>query len=128
EYGYIYETRFQTEVMLKEAAFRTYQGLLLYFGDSKKLVGESAWFLPYEWEKPLSYGVLRNNDVAAFQSALSLLGFYPPRGTSLRDCPVSGNFKECTKNALFAFQTQYGIAERGEFGAETREKLNELFK
>ncbi|MBI3020000.1 MAG: N-acetylmuramoyl-L-alanine amidase [Parcubacteria group bacterium] len=128
EYGYIYEPRFQTEVMLKEAAFRTYQGLLSYFGDSKKLAGESAWFSPYEWWKPLSYGVLRNNDVAAFQSALSLLGFYPPRGMSLRDCPVSGNFKECTKNALIAFQDAHSIAERGEFGAETREKLNVLFK
>lgn len=127
EYGYIYEPRFQTEIMLKEAAFRTYQGLLSYFGDEKKLAKESAWFSPYEWEKPLSYGVLRNNDVAAFQSALSLLGLYPPRDMSLRDCPVSGNFKECTKSALSAFQSQYGISEQGEFGPETRGKLNELF-
>lgn len=127
EYGYIYESRFQTDIMLKEAAFRTYQGLLSYFGDEKKLAKESAWFLPYEWERPLSYGVLRNNDVAAFQSALSLLGFYPPAGTSPRDCPVSGNFKNCTRDALSAFQSRYGISEQGEFGPETRGKLNELF-
>src|SRR3989344_4409529 len=81
EYGYIYEPRFQAEILLKETAFRTYQGLLAYFKDSGKINDEFAWLTPYEWTKPISYGVLKNNDVAAFQSALVALGFYPPRGS-----------------------------------------------
>jgi len=127
EYGYIYEPKFQTDIMLKETAFRTYQGLLSYAGDAGKMTDEFAWLAPYEWTKPLSYGVLKNNDVAAFQSALVALGFYPPSGSSLRDCPVSGNFKNCTREALRGFQEQYGISEGGQFGNETRRKLNEVF-
>ena len=127
EYGYIYEPRFQTELLLKEAAFRTYQGLLPYFGDTV-VKDEFAWLLPYEWEKTVRYGALKNNDVAAFQSALLKLGFYPPSGSTFRDCPVSGNFKDCTQKALGAFQDAHGIVdEAGVLGYKTRQTLNTLF-
>lgn len=128
EYGYIYEPKFRTEILLKEAAFRTYQGLLAYFKDDRKIADEFVWLAPYEWDKPLSYGVLGNNDIAAFQSALMKLGFYPPPGTTLRDCPMSGNFKDCTREALGNFQEQYGILdENGVLGYKTRETLNTIF-
>lgn len=127
EYGYIYEPRFQNDLLLKETAFRTYQGLVSYFGDERKVTDEFAWLFPYTWEKPISRGVLRDSDVAAFQTALLKLGFYPPRGASIQDCPVSGNFKNCTQEALRAFQDYYGINENGEFGIETRKKFNGLF-
>lgn len=128
EYGYIYEPRFQNELLLKETAFRTYQGLVSYFGDSRKITDEFAWLFPYEWKKPLSYGVLRSNDVVAFQAALLKLGLYPPNGASLADCPVSGNFKECTRDALSSFQEKYGIVdEHGVLGYKTRQTLNEIF-
>ena len=128
EYGYIYEPRFQSETFLKETAFRTYQGLVSYFGDSGKIGDEFAWLSPYEWKKPLSYGVLRNSDVVAFQAALLKLGFYPPDGKSLEDCPMSGNFKDCTRDALHAFQEENGILdENGVLGYKTRETLNTMF-
>ncbi len=128
EYGYIYEPRFQNDLLLKETAFRTYQGLVSYFGDGGKITDEFAWLLPYEWEKPLSYGVLRSNDVAAFQSALVKLGFYPPRGASREECPVNGNFKGCTRDALTAFQAKHGIVdEHGVLGYKTRQTLNAIF-
>lgn len=128
EYGYIYEPRFQNDIFLKEAAFRTYQGIVSHFGDSAKIQDEFAWLSPYEWEKPLSYGVLRSSDVAAFQAALLKLGFYPPRGASIEDCPLSGNFKDCTRAALAAFQTEHGIVdENGVLGYKTRQMLNKMF-
>lgn len=128
EYGYIYESRFQNELLLKEAAFRTYQGLVSYFGDNGKITDEFAWLFPYEWKKPLSYGVLRSSDVVALQTALLKLGFYPSGGATFRECPVSGNFKDCTRDALTLFQAKHGIVdENGILGYKTRQTLNAIF-
>lgn len=127
EYGYIYEARFHTDTMLKEAAFRTYQGLRAFFDGDLKTENEFAWTLPYQWKENITEESRLDPDVVALQAALADLDLYPPGGMSARECPINGNFLTCTQAALKAFQKRFGIEQTGLLGPKTREKLNELF-
>lgn len=127
EYGYIYESRFHTDLMLKEAAFRTYEGLLSFFDDKKTVQNRFSWIFPYQWNKNIPFGSKLNDDVIAAQSALFKLGFYPPTGKTKRECPINGNLRTCTRRALANFQQYFEIIGNGEFGPKTRGALNTLF-
>ncbi len=127
EYGYIYESRFLVDAVLKEAAFRTYQGMLSFFNEKQVGVDDFSWTLPYSWNENIVAGSRVNPEVVALQAALSKLGLYPPAGKTVRNCPINGNFLSCTESAVRSFQAKYGIQKTGTVGPKTRRKLNELF-
>jgi len=60
-------------------------------------------------------------EVLNLQRALMLDATVSPKGS------VSGYFDKDTESAVKEFQKKYGIPATGEVGAQTREKLNELY-
>lgn len=138
EYGYIYEPQFQSKdirtAILKELAYQTYLGIEDFFIESKSDDKNSILktsIVPYFWSKELDLGS-KGSDVLSLQYALSVKDHYPPKERTLRNCPLSGFFGECTKDALIDFQKNYlndedFVNESGKLGEKTREKLNVLF-
>lgn len=133
EYGYIYEPQFQDEevrdAILREYAYQTYLGIKAFFAsDEEDNPEKEVAILPYEWHEDLEASRRYDVDVLALQIALSWNGIYPPEGKTLHDCPVSGLFGACTREAVRAFQEKYSISgEDGRVGERTRETLNALF-
>jgi peptidoglycan hydrolase-like protein with peptidoglycan-binding domain len=106
EYGYIYEPQFlhkeTRSLALKDYAYETYLGIQDFFGDAPVRTYSSG-ALPYAWSSPPKEGKT-SPEAYALQSALRYLGYYPPPGKSLSDCPISGYFGACSVAALKAFQ------------------------
>jgi N-acetylmuramoyl-L-alanine amidase len=134
EYGYIYEPQFLNPrvraLAVKELAAQTYLGVLDFFSadlpDILKPYGSAS--LPHLFEDNLKIGTKGNSDVFALQFALSFDDLYPPRGKSVNDCPINGNFGPCTEDSVTDFQKKYGIEPAvGYAGPLTRAKLNEMF-
>lgn len=93
EYGYIYEPIFMDmslrDTALDYSAYATYRGI-------KKMLHE----VPKEKEI-LQVQIAENETTTAnlvWQFQKTLEGVYPPKGKSLRDCPISGYFGECSIN------------------------------
>jgi N-acetylmuramoyl-L-alanine amidase len=131
EYGYIYEKQFinqnTQELAVKELAQQTYLGILDFFNQSKPNKKETA-ILPYQWKNNLKNGLRYNKDVFALQTALVLEEMYPPENFDKHNCPISGNFGNCTLAAVIDFQKKYNIEPTiGFVGPKTREKLNEVY-
>lgn len=132
EYGYIYEPQW-LDVNIRELAaqdfgFRTYLGLYRFFGLRDQKTGKYRTpLLPYVWRKDLKQGLMYNPDVLMLQAALRSQGLYPGEGKENRDCPLSGNFGPCTKQAVIAFQKTQKLPATGLVGPMTRTKLNQLF-
>ncbi len=128
EYGYIYEPQFTNsntkEIILQEMAMQTYLGVLDFFDeDSIKTTAT----LPYRWNFDLKKGMKNNKDIFALQTFLVGEGFYPPFGSNLTNCPMSGGFGNCTLQAVKTFQEEYNIVPAfGFVGSLTRNKLNEF--
>ncbi len=132
EYGYIYEQKFLDddvrEVMMKELAFQTYQGLNRFFGKYGEVFQTyQTTLLPHVWTKPLVQGAGSHPGVLSLQVALLFENLYPPEGESKRDCPLTGNFGPCTARAVKSFQEKYGLPASGTVGELTRQKLNEKY-
>lgn len=133
EYGYIYESQFSSDkirgFVIKDLAFQTYIGIVNFFETDKKLLFKyDTFLLPYRWEETLRRGVKNNESVLALQSALVFEKLYPPEGFDKRECPITGNFGDCTFLALKNFQKKYGIDnETDEVGELTKNKLNEIY-
>lgn len=131
EYGYIYESQFiNSEIRplaIKELAFQTYIGIKNFFEEQSKNAYVSA-ILPYIWKENLEKGMKGSKEVFVLQTALTFKNFYPPENFSKNDCPISGNFGDCTILAVKEFQKKYGIEPISGFvGPLTRKKLNEIF-
>jgi len=131
EYGYIYESQFVNSeirpLIIKELAFQTYSGIMNFF-EGEAGNNRTSAILPYFWKDDLAKGMKNSKEVLALQTALILRNFYPPKNFSKNDCPISGNFGECTFSALKEFQKEYSIEPaNGFFGPMTRKKLNELY-
>ncbi|TSC62963.1 MAG: hypothetical protein G01um101448_68 [Parcubacteria group bacterium Gr01-1014_48] len=130
EYAYIYEPQFQSSVVRKlwlhEAALQTYLGIVDFFENRERGVGETA-VLPYSWMQDLSMGIKNHPDVLALQIALNLEGLYPPQGSTKNDCPLTGIFFECTKRAVKAFQKKYHLEASGIAERLTRAQLHILY-
>jgi N-acetylmuramoyl-L-alanine amidase len=129
EYGYIYEPQFTNPeirpLAMEELAFQTYAGIKNFFEGGQN---RSSVLLPHFWEESLSKGMKNNKEVFILQAALVLEDLYPPENFRKNDCPISGNFGECTLAALQEFQKKYGIEPAsGFFGPLTRKKLNEIY-
>ncbi len=133
EYGYIYETQFINnkirELVLKELAFQTYAGIVDFFDDDqKKSLAYNTILLPHKWNEYLQKGAKSAEGVLALQVALNIEKLYPPNGFDRYECPITGNFGNCTSLALKKFQEKYGINnESEEIGEQTKKKLNDLY-
>jgi len=141
EYGYIYEPQFHVNkirsLFLKELAYQTYRGFMYHFEPETKssTLAEKTRLLPNTWNETLKEGA-RGPAVLALQRALLEEGTYPPSGTTLNDCPLSGYLSACTVKAIKTFQEKYksilllpfGYSfGTGVFGSETRKLLNTLY-
>jgi len=127
EYGYIYEPQFEDgkvrEKTITEMAWQTYLGLNDFFKTkkSKNLAGAIALgSLNKQFEKESKNKSL----IFDFQKALLLLNTYPPKNKSLRECPLTGNFGQCTETALGYFQSSENIlGEEDIVGEKTLKSL-----
>lgn len=126
EYGYIYEPQFQKpsvrEVAVVDYAYATYLGLQDFFKDPIPSTYGSISF-PYDWTKVTGKENERGPGVYALQAALHYLGYYPPRGMSFSDCPVSGVAGSCTRTAIEAYQNAHNLEVTGLLGPQTRAAL-----
>ncbi|MES2471060.1 MAG: N-acetylmuramoyl-L-alanine amidase [Patescibacteria group bacterium] len=132
EYGYIYEQQFQyddtREAMLKDLAFATYLGVQDFINQNyAPSLTYDVLSLPYTWKKSFSQKGAPRMDTYALQMALTYLGTYPPVGKTKNDCPISGAFGPCTRDALKAFQRTFNIEQTGAVGPKTLKLLNEQF-
>ena len=133
EYGYVYEPQFQdgdvSAGVVREYAHQTYLGIEdFFFGDESSSGTTTADVLPHAWARSLSRGMSDDVDVLALQFSLLSEGLYPPKGKTLRDCPLAGTFGSCTASALSAFQKANGIDGDGSgAGEKTLSILNSLF-
>jgi len=127
EYGYIYENQFSDpvlrELMTRELAFQTFQGIKSFFNDE---VEETTTLLSEKIiNSDLYEGQKSHPGVLSLQAHLRLSGLYPPEGKSLSECPIAGNFGDCTKDAVKEFQLKNNIVGSGYVGGITRSKLME---
>ncbi len=138
EYGYIYEPQFVSpavrELYLKELAYQTYLALNHFVqlsspGEFRSSLNFSDLFAG------LKKGLRGSADVLRLQLALRQVGFYPPVGHDLGECPVNGNFFSCTYQAVIAFQEAYAAEilyplnltrGTGYFGVSTLAKIVQL--
>lgn len=126
EYGYITESKFLApelrSTLAKDYAYQTYLGLRDFFKDQTSAKYPTKT-LPRTFANDIPLGTT-SADAYALQTALKVLGYYPPRESTLVSCPVSGVMNECTQVALRAFQKARGIPETGMLDARTRTELN----
>lgn len=69
-------------------------------------------------------GMRNGNDVLQIQLALSSIKYYPDKGSKNNGC--DSWYGEKTANAVKRFQSMYGLKADGDYGNDTREKLNSL--
>lgn len=137
EYGYIYESHLTSALsrdIMRELAYQTYLGLKKYF--EPRAVLADTTLLPYQWESPLKKGMRASRGVLSLQFALHSQGVFPPPGRGLEECPFTGNFGDCTEEAVLMFQKKYadevlnplGLSRgTGQAGSATLKKLQELY-
>lgn len=91
EYGYIYEDVFinpiKRDTTLDYLAYATYSGFLDLLGEKPKEKGVFAASIA-------KYKTTKDNLLWQFEKALD--GQYPPSGKTLKDCPISGFFGDCS--------------------------------
>jgi peptidoglycan hydrolase-like protein with peptidoglycan-binding domain/N-acetylmuramoyl-L-alanine amidase len=125
EYGYIYESKFTNPSVLasvtRDLAYATALGVEDFFG-AESSVRYASRSLPYTFTTDSTAA-----SVYALQVALRSLGYYPVKGSTLTECPVSGTLGSCTVDAITAFQTAKGIKEEGILGPKTRSALHAAF-
>jgi hypothetical protein len=130
EYGYIYESKFtNSEIRLlifKELAERTISGIQGFL-DQKGDYLSNKESVAYKWLRDLNKGVKNNRDVFTLQMALFSEGLYPPREKNNENCPVNGNFGNCTAASVKEFQNRYSIPITGFVDSLTRTWLNTIF-
>ena len=133
EYGYIYEPQIVDERVrestLKDFAFQTYLGLQDFFGSGNDVsFAYDTLMLPHIWNNDLTVSDSNTKDVLALQTALLIDGVYPGQGKTKNDCPRTGRFGPCTREALNVFQKKYKInGEEGMVGDKTKKVLNERY-
>lgn len=129
EYGYIYESQFTNPkvrpLALKLMAFQTYAGIEDFFSGESKIKDKAIGFAGGNSRKLLKNGTKNDPEVFNLQAKLTEQGFYPPSGFSKNDCPLSGNFFQCTELAVKKFQENYNLPSTGVVGDLTRAELIE---
>ncbi|HYF29005.1 MAG TPA: peptidoglycan-binding protein [Candidatus Paceibacterota bacterium] len=127
EYGYIYEPKFIDEnvrnIVFSDYAYQTAKGVREFFGASAG-GAHSTRVLPYTWTADIASSTASSIPAYALQHALKEEGYYPPRPSSLINCPIDGRMGSCVTDALKAYQTAKGITPSGRLDAATRNALN----
>lgn len=125
EYGYIYESHFTDPQIRNEIyddlAIQTFYGIKNYLGNEKVTKETFGSFTPTGIPTSLRKGD-GGISVLMLQDALRDVGYYPYRD-SLNNCPLNGNFRDCTYRALIRFQDQFNLEPNGIFTEETKEVL-----
>jgi hypothetical protein len=80
---------------------------------------KQSGYLPYNFDRRLSTGMIDDDGVRALQEALTREGLF--------DHPITGRFFGITEAAVKAFQDKYGLETSGSVGPGTQQKLNELY-
>lgn len=130
EYGYIYEPQIADPkvraALLKQLAHETYAAIREY------VIGAghtpANFLVPSKFTKDLTRKTKPDVAVLGLQAVLREQEFYPPKGKTLNECPLSGVFGPCTEIAVKAFQKAHGISQIGRVGPATRAKLNTYIK
>ena len=129
EYGYITESKFLVPelrgVLAKDFAHQTHIGLKDFLGVPVTAAYPTKT-LPRTWSVSPTMGST-TPETYALQTALRILGFYPPSESTLVECPISGTMNECTEVAIKAYQRSLGYTETGGLGPKTRAALNARF-
>jgi peptidoglycan hydrolase-like protein with peptidoglycan-binding domain len=127
EYSYIYEPTVSpkfldlTTTLMAQA---TSVGIREYISGTKN----SERNLNYFWSSRVVENKEPRVEVLALQYGLSELGIYPSTDKTRYDCPLTGIFGPCTKQAVKDFQVSQGLKADGVVGAHTIGVLNYLFK
>ena len=127
EYGYIYEPQLLYDNIRNAAetdyAYETYLGLQDFFQDP---VTSQIDFPPEflsTWQQASGELGTKGSSTYALQEVLHYLGYYPPKGKSFSDSPISGLAGACTKAAIQAFQEENTLPPVGVVGPATQKAL-----
>lgn len=125
EYAYIYEPKIKNpearDAVLSDMAHQTYRGIKRYLG-AQSTESDTLLF-PYAWVEGMPEAGKSGAQAYALQVALKKLGFFPPAGSLIIGCPLSGVMDACTTSALSAFQVSKGWAATGAIGPATKAAL-----
>ena len=121
EYGYIYEPELQNEIIqenfLELLAQQTYDGVMAFFDEEfenrKNMDGEYSRFSLSNIKNTLYYGTKDSEEVFLLQATLREKGFYPPSGSSLRECPIIGSYGPCTAKAVSEYAKSLELNKSG---------------
>ncbi|KKQ82277.1 MAG: hypothetical protein UT05_C0003G0099 [Parcubacteria group bacterium GW2011_GWF2_38_76] len=80
---------------------------------------KQSGYLPYNFDRRMSVGLVDDDGVRALQEALTREGLF--------NHPITGRFFGITEAAVKAFQIKYGFDPSGSTGPGTQRKLNELY-
>lgn len=126
EYGYIYEPQFHYEnisdVVFKELAYQTYAGVMSFLQNKEWKAEVFGTLRDYDWVYNIEMGQ-KGESVLALQAFLTRTGYYPPE-EDFNQCPINGNFGNCTKRALEKFQEDFNLEKTGLFDTITREMIS----
>jgi hypothetical protein len=128
EYSYIYEAQLHSEFFERiavEYAHRTVVGL----SDFLKTGSKQSDLTSYTWKDDREEDNMAapSLDVYMLQLALKANGTYPTYKEASFECPITGVFTICTKDALMKFQKKNGMKQTGELDAATRAVLNKMY-
>lgn len=130
EYGYIYESQFNNpeikEIIFDELAQATYLGLKNFLKNSEAEINEFDHFKNYSFSKNLQKND-KGAEVLALQHFLKLQSYYP-LNNNLNECPLNGNFGNCTELAIKTFQGDNNLDVTGYLNEETRNFINNFKK
>ena len=117
------------QISFTSSAIETFESMIQdFFGNQNSVYKYDTLVLPHLWDSSLTEETAEKGDILALQTALIIDGAYPPKGRSKNDCPRTGNFGDCTLEALEIFQNKYKISgEEDVVGKKTREILNGLY-
>jgi peptidoglycan hydrolase-like protein with peptidoglycan-binding domain len=109
-------------MILEEMAMQTYLGIKNYLSNEEVKKNTFANFSNYQFRNNLTYGH-KGKEVLALQDYLRDRDFYPFKN-NLNNCPLNGNFKDCTKFALKNFQQEKGLNITGSLDIATLNFIN----
>ncbi len=129
EYGYIYEPQLRSSILrsllMKEYAYQTATGIKDYLATRANPSFETT-LLPAKLTRAPKQGEKGTKETLLLQYILRADGSYPPYPLTLSECPMNGNFGDCTLDALVIFQEKHFGYSTGAVGSQTLARLNNV--